>query len=190
MSAPTGAAPTSTAPPSVAPPSPAPPSAAPPGAAPTSVAPASVAPTSVAPTRAAPPRAASPSPAAPKTVAPLRKGRRTSGLDALAELEKIRELAFRPKSKPETAPAPAAAAARPPAPRAAERNGAGEISRELELGLARADRGRIRRLTFLVHAEDETEGAPLSEARFHVDLEDTDALEKILLHLNIALSTR
>ena len=127
-----------------------------------------------------------------------RKARRSTNLDALAELEKLRKQAFRPKAanKPAAASTAAvagtAAAQRKTAPSADKpaHNGSGEASRDLQLTLNRSDLDRMNRLAFVLQVEDEVRQIPLSEQRFHVDIEDPQALEKLLLHLNIVLNSR
>jgi hypothetical protein len=112
-------------------------------------------------------------PAAPKPAAPKPKA---TGLDALAELEKLRKEAFTP---------PRAKAAAP----AAMVNGKQEINRELRLLMSRNNFNRARRFSLTVQLED-AEHRPVDVARhLHVDLDDVSSLEQLLLRLDIALQS-
>lgn len=159
------------------------------------IAPPAAAPATAAPApKAAPARAATPPPAKAK-----------GHLDVLAELEKIRKQAMTPAAGAaaphhahlSTPPAAAHVAPSPPpaAPssipaRAVAGNGRGEIHRTLELTLKRADFQRARRLTFSLRVED-TENKIVDGIRdFPVEIKDVAALEKILLHLNIAVHSK
>lgn len=127
-------------------------------------------------TAPAPARAETPAPAAALPGAKPRP--KSSGLDALAELEKLRKEAFTPK--------PAAAR---PAPSAEPRNGKQEISRELRLLMSRNNFNRARRFSLTVQLED-AEHRPVDVARhIHVDLDDVSSLEQLLLRLDIALQS-
>lgn len=119
-------------------------------------------------TQPAPPKAAPPPDNRPKPKA--------TGLDALAELEKLRKEAFTPaKAKPATA--------------SASVNGRQEINRELRLLMSRNNFNRARRFSLTVQLED-AEHRPVDVARhLHVDLDDVSSLEQLLLRLDIALQS-
>lgn len=152
----------------------------------------------------APAPTAKPAPAAVPAAARA-AARRDRGLDALAELEKLRHQALSARTKlgpspPSAAPtvapprAEAPVAAPPPARAespaiAAGRNGKHEISRDFQLQLRRADMSRARRFSLTLQLED-ADRRVVDEARhLHVDLDDPGAVEKVLLHLNIALDS-
>ncbi len=125
-------------------------------------------------TPAAPPRAEA---LAAPAAAPKPKPK-ASGLDALAELEKLRKEAF--TSKPAAAKAAAPAEAR---------NGKHEIIRELRLLMSRNNFNRARRFSLTVQLED-AEHRPVDVARhLHVDIDDVSSLEQLLLRLDIALQS-
>ncbi len=160
----------------------------------------------------APPARPAPPPQ-PKPAPPVRP---RGAVDVLAELEKIRKQALRPEvpaASPGTpqapapppapalrrAPAPPPPAAAPPQPVAAPPqavvapaagNGKGEIHRSLELTLKRADFRRARRVTFSFRVEDGQNQVVDGIRDFPVELKDVAALEKILLHLNIAVNAK
>jgi len=125
----------------------------------------------------------------PASAAPPPKPKSKSyGLDALAELEKLRKEAFTPKSSSGKAAA-VAAAATAAASSTATRNGKQEISRELKLSLNRTNFNRARRFSLTVQLED-AEHQPVDVARhLHVDLDDVSSLEQLLLRLDIALQS-
>ena len=105
---------------------------------------------------------------------------RAGGLDALAELEKLRKEAF-------TAPRPAPGKSATPV--ADPRSGKQEISRELNLLLSRTNFNRARRFSLTVQLED-ADHRPVDTARhLHVDLDDVSSLEQLLLRLHIALQS-
>jgi mutual gliding-motility protein MglA len=172
-------------------PAPAKPAAAPPPPAAAASAPA-------APRPAAPPPATSgshpqiPAPAPPKLAPatappkapPVGKGRT---LDVLSELEKLRKEAAAPR--PATGPIPVrppAAAAVPPA----GANGRGELSRNIELTLRRADFQRARRVLVSFQVEDDQHRVMDAVRDLAVDIKDAGSLEKLLLRLNIALNAK
>ncbi len=130
--------------------------------------------------RAAAASAASPypGPADPGPAAPRARVKGT-GLDALAELEKLRKETFTPKN---TASRPAVAATEP-------RSGKQEINRELRLLMSRVNFNRARRFSLTVQLED-AEHRPVDVARqLHVELDDVSSLEQLLLRLDIALQS-
>jgi signal recognition particle receptor subunit beta len=193
------------------------PAPAPPAASPASpAAPAAAAPTAPArpaPAPLAPPRPAAPAPpataAAPARTPPLR-GR--SSVDVLGELEKLRREAMQPAPapstpRPATAPVPLASppAATPPAavsspatappvvarpPVVPGKNGRGELSRNIELTLKRADFERARRILVSFQVEDDQNRVMDSVRDLPVEIKDAASLEKLLLRLNIALNAK
>lgn len=109
-------------------------------------------------------------PAAPKPTPKAAKSRRGSGgIDALAELEKIREQALKPRKARK------------------DRNGREEISRDVKLRLSRDDFKRARRFSVLLKVEDAESQIVDEVHRLEVDIANTASLEKVLLRLNIAL---
>lgn len=95
----------------------------------------------------------------------------------LAELEKLRKETIVGR------PMPAPVAARPAL------NGKHEISRELRVLLNPANLQRARRFSMTLQLED-ADHRPVDEVRhLHVDLDAPDALEQLLLRLEIALQT-
>jgi signal recognition particle receptor subunit beta len=138
-----------------------------PPAAPVQAAPVVPAPAHAAPVQAS--NGAADAPAKPRT--------KSSGLDALAELEKLRKEAFTPKQ-----PAKPVVSSEP-------KNGKQEISRELRLLMSRTNFNRARRFSLTVQLED-AEHRPVDVARhLHVDLDDVSSLEQLLLRLDIALQS-
>jgi signal recognition particle receptor subunit beta len=146
----------------------------------------------------APPR---PSPLPPKP-AIARPGK----LDVLAELERIRKQALaaptpppapRPVAPPPARPAPPAKAApTPPAARAgapgaaASLNGKGEIHRSVELTLRRAEFQRARRFLLNLRVEDGEMRIVDAIRDLPIDIADPADLERVLLHLNVALRSK
>jgi hypothetical protein len=120
-----------------------------------------------APVRAA---AAARAPASPEV-----KVRKTSQRNVLDELERLRQEAMG-----------APAAQRPAAPG----NGTGELRRDIQLTLAREDFRRARRFSVTLQVEDEDARVVEAVRNLHVDLHDTESVEKLLLRLNIALATK
>ncbi|HEX9669167.1 MAG TPA: hypothetical protein VGC93_06740, partial [Thermoanaerobaculia bacterium] len=89
------------------------------------------------------------------------------GRDVLSELETLRRQAMQA----------------PPA-----RNGRGELSRNVELNLPRADFARARRVMVSLQVEDEAHQVVESVRDLQVDIQDAASLKKLLLRLNIALN--
>jgi len=152
--------------------------ATPPAAAPA----ASVPPRPVAAPPLAPPRppAAVPPAAPPAKPVPAKTPLRT--VDVLSELEKLRREAMQ---KPAAAPA---ATSRPAGPAAG--NGRGELSRTIEMTLRRADFQRARRFLVSFQVEDDQHRVMDAVRDLQVEIKDAASLEKLLLHLNIALSSK
>ncbi len=161
-------------------------------AAPAAVAPAPtpqarpVAPASPAPTAAA----AAPPPSAPRA--------KTGQVDVLRELERLRSQTLRPTTPPVRAAASAAPVAVPTAPPAAassvvngQANGLQrEMSRDIQLTLKRADFKRARRFSLTLQVEDGDNHVVDAIRDLQVDIENVQQLEKLLLHLNIALNAK
>ncbi len=142
-----------------------------------------------------PPPAARPAPAPPVKAA---KGGRSSKLDVLAELEKIRKQALSapgtgdtgartPRSGPH---ARAGAAGSGAHPRAAQptANGNGEIHRSVEFTLNRAEFHRARRFLLDLRVEDADAKIVDAIRDIPIDISDPSGLERLLLHLNVALN--
>ncbi len=144
---------------------PAPPAAAPAGREPAAQPAAPAAPPPVA---AAPPqREAAGAAKLPPLPVPPATPPRPAGRDVLSELETLRRQAMQA----------------PPA-----RNGRGELSRNVELNLPRADFARARRVTVSLQVEDEAHQVVESIKDLQVDIQDAASLKKLLLRLNIALN--
>ncbi len=94
------------------------------------------------------------------------------GIDALAELEKLRKQTLKSKSKGSEAV-----------------NGRQEIRKSLQLSLSPGDLSRAKRFALTVQLED-AEHRLLDQAKeFHVELDSDGSLEQVLLNLKIALSS-
>jgi hypothetical protein len=106
-------------------------------------------------------------PATPPRAPAAAAGGRGAGRDVLSELETLRRQAMQA----------------PPA-----RNGRGELSRNVELNLPRADFARARRVTVSLQVEDEAHQVVESIKDLQVDIQDAASLKKLLLRLNIALN--
>ena len=150
---------------------------------------------------ATPPRSAPLSPAARS---------KTSQVDVLAELEKIRRQAMHapahsathvPTARPAaTSPAAAAgsATALPPVqpggssahPKYPVLNGRGEIHRSVELTLKRGEFSRARRFLLNLRIEDEDRQVVDAIRDLPIEIQDAKALERVLLQLNVALKSR
>jgi hypothetical protein len=97
-------------------------------------------------------------------------------VDILAELEKIREQSPR-TARPATARPPAAV------------NGSRSIDDRLRFEIARADLRRARRVSLRLQVEDGADQV-LETFEGGWDLEDPETLERLRLHLDIALGPR
>jgi hypothetical protein len=102
-------------------------------------------------------------------------------MDVLGELEKLRSQAMAKPAASAPAPAPAAPAST---------NGRGELSRNIEMPLKRADFQRARRLLLSVQVADEQNQVVEAVHDLQVDITDAAHLEKLLLRLNIALHAK
>lgn len=101
-------------------------------------------------------------------------------MDVLGELEKLRSQAMAKTPPAGTGSAAASASA----------NGRGELSRNVELTLKRADFQRARRLLVSFQVEDEQNQVVEAVHDLQVDIKDAAHLEKLLLRLNIALHAK
>jgi len=126
--------------------------------------------------------------AAPKLAGAPPAARHRSQIDVLAELELIRKQAMRPAGFAPSAPPPAPSPL--PRPLTARSDGRGEIHRSIDMALKRADFSRARRFTFSLRVEDGDSRVVDTIRDFPVDIKDVAGLEKILLHLNIAVHSK
>jgi mutual gliding-motility protein MglA len=150
-----------------------------------------------APPKPAPaPAPPAPAPAAPKVAAPrapepapqaaARKGK---AVDAMGELEKLRREAFK-------APAGGGPVAPPPGKPAARggtspgSNGGGQLFRDIQMSLKRADFQRARRFSVTLLVEDEAHQVVDAVRGLEVDIDDPQDLDKVLLKLNIQLHSK
>jgi mutual gliding-motility protein MglA len=155
-------------------------------------APAPAVPAAPAPVAApAPPR---PAPVAPMPVPPALEATPTAarapvrpvgGRDVLSELERLRQTVRAPGAKVPEKPVPA-----PLRPAAAGQNGAGELHRDIQLTLPRADFDRARRFTLTLQVEDGERRVVEAVRNLEVDLAHHESIDKILLRLNIALAAK
>jgi hypothetical protein len=99
----------------------------------------------------------------------------------LRELETLRRETLR---QPSAAAAPAAEEGTTRA------NGQRELARDIQLTLKRADFKRARRFSLSLLVEDENNRVVDGIRDLEVDLENVSQLDKILLHLNIALHSK
>jgi signal recognition particle receptor subunit beta len=134
-------------------------------------------PAAAAPSAAPPRPAAAAPPPPPASARPKGKG----SMDVLGELEKLRSQAMAKPAASAPAPAPAAPAST---------NGRGELSRNIEMPLKRADFQRARRLLLSVQVADEQNQVVEAVHYLEVDIKDAAHLEKLLLRLNIALHAK
>jgi mutual gliding-motility protein MglA len=137
----------------------------------------------------APPPPASrpaPAPARPAAAEPAKAPPKARSVDVLGELEKLRREAMQAAAP---TPATSAAAATASAARAAK-NGRGELSRNIELTLKRADFQRARRFLVSFQVEDDQNRVVDAVRDLKVEIKDAANLEKLLLHLNIALNAK
>jgi signal recognition particle receptor subunit beta len=130
-------------------------------------------------------RAAKPVVATPKA--------RPGKVDVLAELERLRKQTLR-KPAPTRRAAPAArptlaapAPTRAPAP---SLNGKGEIHRSVELTLRRPDFQRARRFLLNLRVEDDDSKVVDAIRDLPIEISDPTDLERVLLHLNVALRSK
>ncbi|MDP9121112.1 MAG: hypothetical protein M3O15_07040, partial [Acidobacteriota bacterium] len=124
--------------------------------------------------------------ASPPVPAARQQTGKSRSVDVLGELEKLRREAMQP-SGGGSPPHPAAAGT---AARAAAGNGRAELSRSIELSLKREDFKRARRFLVSFQVEDDEHRVVDAVRELRVDIQDTSSLEKLLLHLNIALNAK
>jgi signal recognition particle receptor subunit beta len=146
------------------------PLSAPPAAAPRAPLPP---PAAARPAAASPWPVAPPAPQRPATTSPPRARKpRLGGIDALAELEKLRREALHPRSA-----------------RRQAKNGQ-EIRREVRLDLARNELHRIRRFALTLQLEDRDRQLLDEVRQVVVDVDDAASLEQLVLRFNIALTAK
>jgi mutual gliding-motility protein MglA len=150
------------------------------------------------------PAAADPAPAS--MAAPLAAARskakiptgKSRSVDVLGELEKLRREAMQPASStgagqpwvaPRGAPAatPATAAT---AAKTAAGNGRAELSRNIEMTLKRSELARARRFLLSFQVEDDQHRVVDAVRDLQVEIKDSADLDKLLLHINIALHAK
>jgi signal recognition particle receptor subunit beta len=142
------------------------------------------------PAQAPPPRPAAAAPPPPPSSAKPPAARKAS-MDVLGELEKLRKQAQGAPSGAHRIQAPAAPrAAPPPAASATSSNGRGELSRNIEMTLKREDFQRARRFLVSFQVEDDQHRVVDAVRDLQVEIKDAGSLEKLLLHLNIALNAK
>lgn len=123
----------------------------------------------------APKPAAAPTPAAVAAPTKPKKSKtKITGLDALAELEKLRKQTLRSKGKGTDAKISV--------------NGQNEIKKSLSVSLPAGDLSRARRFSFTLQLEDADHQLLDGARRFHVDVDAGQSLDDVLLSLKIALS--
>lgn len=124
--------------------------------------------------------------------APAAGKAKSSQVDVLAELEKIRKQALSGGAEapppPRHAPAPPPAAA-PIAARAAT-NGKGEIHRSVELTLKRSEFKRARRFLLNLRVEDGEHKVVDAIRDLPIEISEVAQLEKVLLQLHVALKPK
>jgi small GTP-binding protein len=148
-----------------------------------------------------------PLPAAPAiaaAAAPVKP--RPGKVDVLAELERLRKQTLarpehhaeparptpplRPLPTPAVPPAKAPAAAAAIRPAAPGLNGKGEIHRSVELTLKRGDFRRARRFLLNLRVEDGEMQVVDAIRDLPIEISDPADLERVLLHLNVALRSK
>ncbi len=137
---------------------------------------------------------------------------KTTQVDVLAELEKIRRQAMhspsgaappvrppaaplRPPASTSIAPAPAAGAAvgaggSSAHPKYPVLNGKGEIHRSVELTLKRGEFTRARRFLLNLRIEDEDRQVVDAIRDLPIEIQDAKTLERVLLQLNVAIKSK
>ena len=112
-------------------------------------------------------------------------------MDVLGELEKLRRQAMTPAGSAGLgAAASAAVSAGPAGSVRPSTNGRGELSRNIEMTLKRVDFQRARRFLVSFQVEDEQHRVVDAVRDLQVEIKDAGGLEKLLLHLNIALNAK
>ncbi len=153
-----------------------------------------------APTPAPAPRPTPSLPTARTGAVPVPGRAKSSQVDVLAELEKIRKQALSgtadsPAARP--APPPPAPVHRPvppapphPAAARAATNGKGEIHRSVELTLKRSEYQRARRFLLNLRVEDGDHRVVDAIKDLPIEITEAGQLEKVLLQLNVALKPK
>jgi signal recognition particle receptor subunit beta len=155
-----------------------------PGAGSRPAAPAAAAPPAPPPTPPPPPRAAAPPPAPPAPAAapppppaPRKAAKAAAkshrGLDAMGELEKLRREAIGAPGRP-----------------APTSNGHGQLYRDIQLTLKRADFRRARRFSVTLKVEDDERRVVEAVRDLEVEIDDPSGVDKVLLKLNVALNPK
>jgi signal recognition particle receptor subunit beta len=133
-----------------------------------------------------------PAPAPPAPTAGTTTSTRLRSVDVLGELEKLRREAMQPSGSSASAPAPP----RPAKPAVsgahakAATNGRMELSRNIEMTLRRSDLARAKRFSVSFQVEDDQQRVVDSVKDLKVEIQGGTSLEKLLLHLNIALHAK
>ncbi len=131
--------------------------------------------------KAAPePRVAEPAADFEKTPTAVRKGRKP--VDALSELERLRKEAMRSPSAEGRASGHASGAS--------PSNGHGQLFRDIQFTLKRADFARARRFSLSLAVEDEDHRVVEAVKGLEVEIDDAAQIDKVLLKLNIALNAK
>ena len=102
------------------------------------------------------------------------KRRSKTGLDVLGELEKLRREVQRP-AKPLVR---------------AQKNGHGELRREIRLSVNRSDFSKLRRFSLNLQVEDQENRIVDAVRDFTVDIKDPEHLDRVQLTLSIALNPK
>jgi len=97
-------------------------------------------------------------------------------LDAMGELERLRRQTMGPAATPSAS--------------SGSQNGHGQLSRNIELTLNRADFQRARRFTLTLSVEDERHQVVEAMRDLEVEIKNPEQLDQVLLKLNIALQSR
>jgi hypothetical protein len=121
--------------------------------------------------------AVSPPAAPPAKAAGGAKGKKS--VDALTELERLRKENTQSRPAASRAPVPVASA-----------NGHGQLYRDIQLTLKRADFERARRFSLTLQVEDERHQVVEAVRGLEVEIQNPNQLEKVLLKLNIALNSK
>lgn len=128
---------------------------------------------------APPPLAETPEKPAASPASPPRRRK----LDALGELERLRQQAIGTLGSNFGAPAQAARRRR-------SSNGHGQFFRDIQFTLKRSDFERAKRFSLTLSVEDAHNQVVESVRDLEVEIDNPDQLDKVLLKLNIALSSK
>jgi hypothetical protein len=109
----------------------------------------------------------------------------------LGELEKLRKQSKAPSPGAPGATLPPGNPGNSGSPgKTASTNGRHELSRNIEMTLRRSDLQRARRVLISFQVEDDQHQVMDSVRDLPVEIQDAASLEKLLLHLNIALNAK